>query len=506
MKILNSEQMHALDELTIKSEDITSLELMERAAGVCARSIIDLAPAGASFDIYCGMGNNGGDGLVIARLLMENNVRTRTFLVRFREQMSPDAEASFKTLQKLYPATITEITKENDLDTPEKKENRIAIDALLGTGTSKNKNTLLEECIKHLNKTYSQIISIDVPSGLMPDGPQHGQPIIESTLTLTFESPKLAFLLPENASYVRNFEVLDIGLSKDELSKTKSEHFFVTGEDARSLYVPRQKFSHKGDFGHALLLAGGRGKSGAALMAAEACLRSGAGLLTLHSTPGTLAALNVRLPEAMSSVDANEDHITEVNRPERFDALAFGPGTGTAEATQIVLKKILHFGIQNLVIDADGLNILSENKTWLEFLPPGTILTPHPGEFERLVGKQDDDLHKLKALKQFSSRYDCIVILKGAHTCVAMPDGNLFFNSTGNSGLAKGGTGDVLTGVIVGLLSSGYNPPKAALLGVFLHGLAADLCAKEMGLETILATDVVRALPAAFRALAKKNV
>jgi ADP-dependent NAD(P)H-hydrate dehydratase / NAD(P)H-hydrate epimerase len=499
MKILNAAQIRAADQYTCRTEPISSVDLMERAASACARRITGLARPGQMFHVYCGMGNNGGDGLAIARMLLANNFHCQVFVVRFKEEFSNDAQLNFERLGKTKGALVTEIKTEKDLAGGETRD-IVAIDALLGTGVSSQAKGLIASAIFFINKNYRQIISIDIPSGLLPDGPQQGDAVVRSSLTLTFHCPKLTFLLPENAPYVPAFEVLDIGLKEDPDMGGGNYHY-VTGPDIRTLMRPRNKFSHKGTYGHALLLAGSQGKSGAALIAAEACLRAGAGLLTVHSTEETLRALAVRLPEAMSSEDEHSEMITGIDKPENYSAVGFGPGVGQGDDTALVLKKILHHGVEKLVIDADGLNILSENKTWLEFLPPATILTPHPKEFERLAGKQDDDLDRLSALRQFSARHNCIVVLKGAHTCVAMPDGNLFFNSSGNAGLAKGGTGDALTGIILGLLASGYNAPQSALIGVYVHGLAADLVAHEAGQESILAGDVVRSLPHAFRIL-----
>jgi NAD(P)H-hydrate epimerase len=322
---------------------------------------------------------------------------------------------------------------------------------------------------------------------------------------LSFQFPKLAFLLAENKDYAMEFELIDIGLSKTAIANAESHNYYVTKELVRSLLKPRNKFSHKGTYGHALLMAGSNGKSGAAIIAAKAALRSGAGLLTVHSTKETLTALLNHLPEAMSSEDAHPDRITEFDKPERYDAIGFGPGVGTAEETQQALKKLLNYYAGEIVIDADGLNILSENKTWLGFLPANCILTPHPKEFERLCGKQDGDFEQLETLRNFSLKYGCIVVLKCAHSAIAMPDGNIFFNSSGNAGLAKAGSGDGLTGVILGLLSRGYSAPQAAILGTFIHGYAADQCAKEKSMESILITDVIKELPKALKKLEKTD-
>jgi hydroxyethylthiazole kinase-like uncharacterized protein yjeF len=324
---------------------------------------------------------------------------------------------------------------------------------------------------------------------------------VQSTLTLTFQMPKLAFLLPDSSKFVPEFEILDIGLHPDGLNDLTTTNYYLTPEFVTTLLTPRNKFSHKGDFGHALLIGGSRGKSGAMVIAAEACLRSGAGLLTVHSTPDTISVVLNRLPEAMTSVDSSNEEISETPPIDRYDAVGFGPGAGAEDDTARALKKLLQYHPGPMVIDADGLNILANNKTWLSFLPPETILTPHPGEFERLAGKCNDGFEKVEVLRQFCVRNRCLTILKGAHSAIGMPDGNVFFNSTGNPSLAKGGSGDALTGIILGLLARGYRPPHAAIIGTFIHGFAADLMTRKRSQESVLITDVIRELPKAFRKL-----
>ncbi len=501
MKLLNAQQIKALDAFTIQHEPISSLDLMERASRACVKRLVKLIPTDAPVLVFCGTGNNGGDGLAISRLLLDIGYSVKTFFVRYSEKISPDASENYQALQNKYPLCVHEIN--NGAQLPSFAPGATVIDALLGTGIHTAPAGLLEETIAFINQ-FNDVISVDLPSGLFPDrSSSENKSIVHSRLTLTFHAPKLAFLLPENFLFVPVFEVLDIGLSAEGISLMPAKNHFTTSSEISSLLQPRQKFSHKGSFGHALLLAGSPGKSGAAIIASKACLRSGAGYLTLHSTKETLQALLLALPEAMSNTDPHPDFITEVNDLEKYDAVGFGPGVGDRQETQTVLKKILQFYSGNLVIDADGLNILSENRTWLDFLPADTVLTPHPKEFERLSEKAEDDFDRLEILRRFSVRYSCIVILKGAHTAVAMPDGNVFFNSSGNAGLAKAGSGDGLTGIILGMMARGYTPPQAALIGVYVHGLAADLCARKKSMESILISDVIEKLPNAFRKLEK---
>ena len=502
MKIFSAEQIRELDSYTIEHEPISSLNLMERAARACVKRIVKLAGINDTIFVLCGKGNNGGDGLAITRLLNDQGFTAHALLIEYTEKFSEDAKQNFNVLKEKYPERISEIHSLDELKEKTANTDALIVDALLGTGINKPVEGLLEEVINFLNTTFHRIISIDVPSGLYADkSSTENKTIIRSTLTLTFQFPKISFLFAENKNYVPEFEILDIGLHEKGIAAQSSTFHYITKEEISSLLKPRSKFSHKGSFGHALLLAGSKGKSGAAIVSAKACLRSGAGLLTLHSNKETLAALLNHLPEAMSNEDPNAEHISEIETLEKYDAIGFGPGVGLHEDTQITLKKILQYYTGKLIIDADGLNILSENRTWLNFLQPGTILTPHPKEFERLTEKHADDFERVKGAKHFSLKYNCILILKGAHTAIAMPDGNVFFNSSGNAGLAKGGTGDGLTGIILGLLSRGYNAPQSALIGTFIHGFAADLCVKKKSMESLLISDVIAQLPKAFKKL-----
>ncbi len=502
MKILDAKQIKLVDNYTIEHEPVASIDLMERAAMACFRRLIKLVKLDEDILVVCGKGNNGGDGLAIARLLIEQGFDCRAVIINYTEKFSADAEANFNRLKEKYASRVSEINEMEAEGTFAYNRNTVIVDALLGTGIHRPVEGLLAEVIGFMNKNFKKIISIDIPSGLYPDSSSaENKAIVKSSLTLTFQFPKLAFLLPENKAFVPEFEILNIGLLEKGISTQNPDYFYLTKSDVSSLLKPRNKFAHKGDFGHALLMAGSKGKSGAALISANACLRSGAGLLTVHSTPATLNAILNVLPEAMSSADTNRDFISEINHPEKYDAIGFGPGVGMHEDTQQALKKILHYYTGKLVIDADGLNILSENKTWLGFLPPGSILTPHPKEFERLTQKHSSDFERLSALKQFALKHNCIVILKGAHSAITMPDGNVFFNSSGNSALAKGGSGDGLTGIILGLLSRGYSAPQAALIGTFVHGFAADLCVRKKSRESILISDVIAQLGKAFKKL-----
>lgn len=502
MKILSAEQIRDVDKKTAELQAITSYELMERAALACVRRLISLINDDTPVFVFCGMGNNGGDGLAIARLLHARNFDVTTVIIHHKTEFSIDALKNYELLKELCPAQVINVNNGEALQHLETKKKSVAIDALLGTGITKAADGLLGDAITFINERFRNVISIDVPSGLFIDEcSSENKNIVHASHVLSIHLPKLAFLLSENAVYAPSFDLIDIDLSEEEIVKHSSSYHLIEKRDIKSLLKKREKFSHKGTYGHALLMAGSAGKAGAAVISAKACLRSGAGLLTVHSTKEVNAAVINHLPEAMTEADLHGDFISEIEKPERFDAIAFGPGAGTHNDTQTVLKKLLQYYKGRLVIDADGLNILAENKTWLNFLTPNTILTPHPKEWERLNGKSENDFERLKNLKLFCQKYNCIVILKGAYSAIAMPDGNFFFNSSGNPGLAKGGSGDGLTGIILGLLARGYNSPQAALVGTYLHGYAADLCLKKGHVESLLISDVIAMLPKAFRKL-----
>lgn len=503
MKILSSAQITTVDEQTIERQAILSVELMERAAERCAAVIAQEIPPASEIVVCCGKGNNGGDGLAIARLLNQMKYSVTVVIAHHSEHFSSDAQINFDRLNANLKSALIHVHSENDTALPELNEQHVVIDALLGTGVNKPLRGVLKALTDSINASPCRVISIDVPSGLMTDisSVDIHDSCIHSDLVLSLQLPKLAYLMPENKRIVPVFRIIDIGLDESAIAGQQSDYYFTEQKDIRALLTKRDKFSHKGTYGHALLFAGSKEKPGAAIIAAEACLRSGPGLLTVHSTQQITNTLPCRLPEAMVQTDEHDSFITSCGNLNGYKAIGFGPGTGTAEETQHTLKSIIRQFQGSLIIDADGLNILSENKTWLDFLPRNTILTPHPKEFERLAGSFTDNFDRLQKARHFSIRYSCILVLKDAYTHICMPDGSVVFNSTGNAGLAKGGSGDGLTGIILGLLARGYTPPKAALIGVYVHGMAADLCAENMSMESILISDVIQELPAAFRKL-----
>lgn len=501
MKILPIDKIREADAYTIAYEPIADIDLMERAAGALFNWISKKVDATHRFFVVAGLGNNGGDGLALARILKNFDYEVNVLVVRFSEKTSDNFAVNYKRFNDLHGEFLFDIKSTSDL--PEITEDDILVDALFGSGLGRPVHGFLADVIKAINRSPALKIAIDIPSGLFADKTSiHlGGEIVRADYTLTFQNPKLAFLLPENDSFVGRWTVLDIGLHPDYLKKVQTKNLYVLKEDLAGILKPRSKFSHKGTYGHALLIAGSYGKMGAAILAAKAALRSGLGLLHVHIPKSGYLILQIALPEAMLSIDRYENYFSDVPDLSPYNAVGVGPGLGMEHQSQMALKLLIQNFQHPMVFDADALNILSENKTWLSFLPPNSILTPHPKEFERLVGKWNNDFEKIEMQRHFVSKYNVIVVLKGAHTTICLPSGKCYFNSTGNPGMATAGSGDVLTGILTGLLTQGCSPEHAALLGVYLHGLAGDIATKKLGQRSLLAGDLIGSLGKAFRKL-----
>lgn len=499
MQILNSEQLKQCDAFTIAQQHITPLDLMERAAKACLPPILKLADPHSEFVVFCGKGNNGGDGLAISRLLLHQNYKVKTVIVEHADKASDDNAQNLEALLNTGHASVLHVREAGDLKNIELGEHTIVIDALLGIGVNRPVEGLLADAIDLVNGSSLPAISIDLPSGLYADASsKENKHIVRASHTLTFHCLKLALLMAENAAYTGHTDVLDIGLDRPFAASLETPYTLLQKQHIRFLLKPRPLFSHKGTYGHALLIGGSKGRSGAAILAAKACLKSGAGLLTVHSCKETLSAMLVQLPEAMASFDA-EDHISTYPNKTAFSAIGLGPGLGTDKDTQNVVKLLIQDAACPIVFDADAINILAENKTWLAFTRPGCVFTPHVKEFDRLAGAHQSDFDRLESAKEFSAKHRQIVVLKGAYTAVVLPSGKVYFNSTGNPALAKGGSGDVLTGIITGLIARGYEPEQACVIGVYTHGYAADLSIKKQSMESVLASDVIAQLGRAFR-------
>ena len=501
MKIPTIRNAREADAFTIENEPITSVDLMERAASTAFDWIENRLnfQSNHKIMIFCGMGNNGGDGFVLGRLFCQKHYDVEVFLVHVGEKMSHDCLVNYERLKILDSSVIRDVFSKNDF--PEISDSDVVIDAIFGSGLTRPLEGLAAEMVEHLNDNQAVRIAVDIASGLNGDGFATSKYTFWPDYTLSFQFPKLAFLLPENEPFVGNWEVLDIRIHPDYVEKVESVNFLAESEVVRPMVHRRGKHSHKGTYGHALLIAGSTGKTGAALLAAESCMRSGVGLLTVHLPKSATLPLQVYLPEAMMSIDESENCFSQLTDLLNYTAIGVGPGLGRNPETANALKRLIQETKVPLVLDADALNIISENKTWLAFLPERTIITPHPKEFERLFGETENSLQRLELQREMSRKYNLIIVLKGANTAVTFPTGACFFNTTGNPGMATAGSGDVLTGIILSLVAQRYMPEEAALLGVYLHGLAGDIAASENGTESLIASDISKNIGKAFRKL-----
>ncbi len=499
-KILSVDQIRAADRYTIEHEPISSIDLMERASQAFVHWFINKFATDQIVTIYCGIGNNGGDGLAIARLLLKRQYDVKVIMVGDASKGSLDFKINYARWLDL-DQPLTAINEAGDL--PQLSSTDIIVDGLFGSGLSRPLEGLYYEIIHALNEMDATKVSIDIASGLFADKAAEGV-IFQADYTVSFQLPKLAFLLPENAKFVGEWQVVDIGLSKEFVNSTSSQHTYLDHDEVAPLLRPRNKFDHKGNYGHTLLIAGSKGKMGAAILAARACLRSGAGLLTVLVPSVGLNTIQNAVPEAMAIADPCEDHISQV--PEGLDAVdtvAIGPGIGQHPNTLAMLTQLLVQVDRPLVLDADALNLIGANRELLEKIPTDSILTPHPKEFQRLTKKFVDSFERLELQKRFTSKYNLTVLVKGAHSTITSRDNQIYFNSTGNPGMATAGSGDVLTGVVTGLLTQGHKPLTALQLGVYLHGAAGDIAAQQIGQNALIASDLIKSLPSAIRVLTK---
>ena len=498
MKIFTCKQIAEIDQQTMKLEPISSLDLMERASVQVADWVIHHTETERDIYIFAGPGNNGGDALAVARLLSLRTFRCTVWLADFGRELKGDPALNLKRLEGQGNVFLKKINSIDDI--PDIPSNTVVVEGLFGSGLSKPLTGLAKSIVECINQSGAIVISIDLPAGLFGENNAYNDlnAIIRATHTLTFQFPKLSFLFPENDIFVGDWEVLPIGLHPEAILRTESKYFTLNKTLISGTLKKRARFSHKGIYGHALLIAGSYGKMGAAVLASKACLRAGVGLLTSHIPRVGYAIIQNSVPEAMTSIDASEIVFSEVPEINRYSAVGIGPGLDKMPESVAAMKELLIQKPQKLVIDADALNILSENQEWYSLLPENTVLTPHPKEFERLAGKWTNSYERLQKQIDFSMKYNIIVVLKGAFTCVTVPDGSVFFNSTGNPGMATGGTGDVLTGIILGLLAQNYSPEEAVLIGVYLHGLAGDLAAIKTGLNSLIASDIIEQLGPAF--------
>ncbi|ODS84148.1 MAG: bifunctional ADP-dependent (S)-NAD(P)H-hydrate dehydratase/NAD(P)H-hydrate epimerase [Cytophagaceae bacterium SCN 52-12] len=490
MKILSAAQIRELDAYTIRTEPVPSVDLMERAAKAFVQWLLCKFDEAHEYAIFCGKGNNGGDGLAVARMLIGRGNSVKVFIVEHRESGTPDFEENLRRLEGLTEPVFVRSAAGFSLPAT-----GIVIDALLGTGLISPARGLLADVIPAINDSGLTVVSVDIASGLFTDKANESEDVIvKPDYTVSFQVPKLAFFIPDCYPYVGEWHIADIGLDREFLEKQPSDYFLTTRENLPHLKKKRGKYSHKGTYGHALMIAGSYGKMGAAVLSSRACLRSGVGLLTAYVPGCGYEIMQIAVPEAMVMTDPGRRFLVSMPESLIYSAIGAGPGIGTEQGTLEAFKNLLERFPGPMVLDADALNLLALHPELLELLPENAVLTPHPKEFQRLAGASGDGFGMVGKARDFARQHKVIVCLKGAHTAVVLPDGKVYFNSTGNPGMATGGSGDVLTGMILALLAQGYTPDVAARLAVYRHGEAGDRQAAERTEEALIASDLIEGL------------
>ena len=500
MKIFTGKQIHELDRYTIEHEPIKSIDLMERAATALTKAIMSRWDADTPFVVFAGPGNNGGDALAVTRQLLDQGYNATAYLFNVKGTLSPDCTENRDRLKKQYAENLVEIVRE--FEPPHLTKEVVVIDGLFGSGVNKPLGGGFAAMVHYINQSPSQVVSIDMPSGLMTEDNTFNvsQNIIRADLTLTLGMKKFCMMMADNHQYIGQLEVLDIGLSQEFIDATEAHSTILEEQTVRNMMKARSDFAHKGTMGHAMLVAGSYGMAGAAILAAKACLRSGVGKVTVHTPRKNNDIMQISVPEAIVQQDRDDEHFSEVADATGCNALGIGPGLGTADHSAVALMTQIRSAKVPMVIDADALNILSTHRAWLQQLPEGCIFTPHPKELDRLCDAEPaNDYDRLMRARDLAQRLHGYIILKGHHSALCLPNGHIVFNSTGNSGMATAGAGDVLTGIITALLARGYSAEEAAMTGMYLHGLAGDYAARDFGVESLIASDIIAYLPKAFR-------
>ena len=505
MKLFTTKQIAEIDKYTIENEPVADIDLMERAAMQISGWLVNRFSTEQKMVFFAGPGNNGGDALAIARQMADLDYLCDVYLLDFGKGLKGSPAINWQRLEEQKKVKLAKIESIGNF--PDLNESDVILDGLFGSGLTRPLKGLPAEIVKKINRCGNIKIALDIPSGLMGEDNSDNLPenIVQADFTLSFQFPKVSFLFTENKKYVGNWEVLPIGLHPAGIRKINSPCVYIEKDKVKKILPPRNKFDHKGIYGHALLIAGSYGKMGAAVLASRACLRMGAGLLTTHVPRTGYSIIQTAVPEAMASIDQHDSMFTEFPELSAFSAAGIGPGLGQKQNSCRGLCALFDAVKVPLVLDADAINILSEKPEWFKKIPENSILTPHPGEFRRLVGETKNSYQRIQKQIQFSKENKTVVVLKGAHTTVSTPSGKLYFNSTGNPGMATAGSGDVLTGIILGLLAQRMSAENAAVAGVFIHGLAGDLAAKAKSEYSLIAGDIVDFLGNAFLQLDDEN-
>ena len=493
LKVLSSSNLKSLDLKTIENKKISSLMLMKRACERFIKWFISKFSQSNKIQIFCGFGNNGGDALLISNMLYDRGYNVKVFILNNKDKISKDCLIQLNNLNKKIP--IYDI---NQNMISEIKDSEIIIDGLFGYGLSRKLENPCVDLMKHLNNLKGKKISIDIPSGISSDK-VYGNVFFNSDYVFTFQTPKLSFFFPEYLNLIGQVVIKDIGLDKNALDKLLPLASVIEKSDIKKNIINRSLISHKGTFGHGLIISGSKGKMGACVMSCKASLKSGIGLLSVYVPKIGELMIQTSVPEAMVITDKENDYISSIPKLEVFNSIGLGPGIGLNKDTEKAIIKLIKVAKIPLVVDADAINIISKNKNILKFLPEGSVLTPHPKEFKRLMGTYKDSNQRIELQKKLSKKFKLNILIKGPFSMMTDINGNLFINSTGNPGMATGGSGDVLTGIITGLIGRGYKPFNAMIMGVYIHGLSGDISKKKLGEESLMATDLIDNLPKAFK-------
>lgn len=489
--VLPLQSIKAWDLFTIQNEPITSMDLMERAAQKCTNWFSEKWDISYDFLILCGNGNNGGDGLAIARQLLNLGYKVKV-VTNKQEKQSADNIQNLKRLNTLLPTCIVD-----DLQLNLISKNTIIIDAIYGTGLSRNIEGIEKEWIQNTNLLNNVKVSIDIPSGLFADSNKVAETVFQTDYTLTFQCFKRTFLFPESGSFCGDIVLLDIGLSNLFHFEHKFQYHLIDKQMVQSFIPKRKAFSHKGTYGHALLIVGSRGKMGAAILSAKACLRTGVGLLSVVVPEESIFIFPISVPEAMTITD---DDFIEKKIEINFDAYAIGCGLGTNNKAKTLLLKLFNQN-QPLILDADALNRISQENHLIKSIPKGSLLTPHPKEFDRLFGTHSDSFLRFETQQKESKNLEIYILLKGRYTSISTPTGEIYINTTGNPGMATGGSGDALSGILTGLYAQNKNMLQTAIIGCYIHGVAGDLASQKKSEQSLIASDIVECLSETWKIL-----
>jgi ADP-dependent NAD(P)H-hydrate dehydratase / NAD(P)H-hydrate epimerase len=506
MKILDSQQIKTCDMATIQNEPITSIDLMERAAGQLNHWMVQHFQLDQHLIFLAGTGNNGGDALALARILFLSGYKNiQVYLLKISPTLSFDCAANYQSFATKAGHLIYELTEGSPM--PEIHSDAVVVDGIFGSGLNRPIEGYWAQLIDYINQSHARVIAIDVPSGLYSwDNRTNYGAIIKACFTLCLHMPKLPFFFAENEVYVGQWYILPIGLDESFIESSVSDFYFIEKKDIAAKIKYRKCFSHKGTFGHAFLVAGSYQMIGAAVLSARSCLKTGVGLLTVYVPKSGNQIMQTAIPEAMLYIDEDESGFCEPEILEKYNAVGIGPGIGLKQGIRGTLRMLLQTVKVPMVLDADALNILTDTPDLWDILPENTILTPHPGEFDRLTHIHSGGYERMLSQIELSIRYKIIIVLKGAYTSISTPEGKVYFNSTGNPGMATAGSGDVLTGIILSLLAQGYQPLDAAIIGVYLHGLAGDIAKSMVGEESLIASDITDNLGKAFIEIKKQEI